>query len=710
MSGRARQRAAGAARRKSAARRARSGQILVITLLAITLLAGLIFLVYNAADQVNQRLEMQGAADAAGISGADWMARSMNVIAMDNVGISKMLSLVPVLDAQPLGTRMALEEVTAWEQCLAAQLSRGVGAAGPAGPLLTSGLEALRARMAEQRDILRPYDAFINGGGFQMELTTTYAVPGAGGAPPHGALWQAALTMDDLSHATAETAGDLAQQRAGTLGAANGASAAFLVPLRPVVPCRVGTFEDFRPTLKGTLKVTSDAADFQADGAAGGAIPDPNYPHRLGPWARLHRWRHDLLGGFVQTGQTWVPPREGGQVRGGSGHVNVGGRSVGSSARSPGGGSDPGHWQATGYREVIGYTTYGFYHWAGDHISWWAMGSGDEAPGKLRDTFYWDYVHRLADIKLNYMYPADGNGARGAAAALADFHYPQWRFLDYNQARAAVKADPNMQVTSTMFYKVEIHSSVPEGGAGWLTPGTYRTNGQYPKAIWVTRGDKKMEDPNDWGISRVGDYVWKDAYQYETTFDAELGIAETHDPVTGEVQWHPVYAVEFWVFGGIDTGGTVAVSNPANYDPADRLPVPLLLDTGGGDYDGADPDAGWRRRQFAYLGVARRSMEAPAWSRRFYNVNQIGGTLTVAQAKVFNRQSWDLWTQDWQVQLMPVTRLSPSGDAESWAGRIQQGAADPNWQPAGGLAGEVDRALQYLNAIDPTMAQAFLQH
>ena len=46
-----------------------------------------------------------------------------------------------------------------------------------------------------------------------------------------------------------------------------------------------------------------------------------------------------------------------------------------------------------------------------------------------------------------------------------------------------------------MFYKFEIHSSIPEGGPGWLSAGTYRTNGEYPKAIWVTRGDGEMEDP-----------------------------------------------------------------------------------------------------------------------------------------------------------------------------------------------------------------------
>lgn len=689
-------------------RRGRDGQILIVTLVAISLLVGLVFYVYNSVDQVNQRLEMQGAADAAAVAGGGWMARSMNVVALNNVGMSKMLSLVPILDAQPLGTRMALEEVTAWEQCLAAQLQRGVGETGASGNLLTTGLESLRSRMALQRDVLRPYNALLNGGGFSMDSVTTYAVPGAGGAPPHGTLWQAALTMEDFAHATAESAGELAQQRTGTLARADGSTAALLAPLHPTIPVRLGTFEDFRPTLKGSLRVTSDGATYVADGAAGGAISDWTYPHRLGPWARQHRWRHELYGDFIETGQTWVPPVEGGRTRGGGG-VNVGGRTVGGGARAGVSGSE-GHWQAQGYREVIGYTTYGYYHWSHDHIGWWAMGNGEQSPGRLMDTFYYDYVRRLADIKLNYMYPQDGNGARGAAATLVDIHYPQWQFTDYNQARAYALQNPNVQITSTMFYKVEISSSVPEGGAGWLTPGTFRTNGERPKAIWVTRGDRKMEDPNNWKIPKVADHIWKDKYQYETTYDPQLGIQKTYDPVTGEEQWHPVYAVEYWVFGGIDTGGSVQVTNPSNYDPADRLPVPLMLDTGVGEYDSEDADAGNRREHFAYLGVGRRQMEAPIWYRRFYAPNAVGGTVTVAQAKVFNSTSWDLWTQDWQVQLMPVTRLSPSGSPAAWAGVLQRGTSDPNWNPPAAMGAEVEKIIQYLNAIDPKMAERFLQH
>jgi hypothetical protein len=55
----------------------RAGQVLVVILLAMALLAGLLMFVYNLGDQLNRRVSTQNAADGAAISGAAWMARSM---------------------------------------------------------------------------------------------------------------------------------------------------------------------------------------------------------------------------------------------------------------------------------------------------------------------------------------------------------------------------------------------------------------------------------------------------------------------------------------------------------------------------------------------------------------------------------------------------------------------------------------------------------
>ena len=91
----------------------RKGAVLIILLTGIFILCGLFVFVLNLGDQENLRLSMQSAADSAAISGTGWMARSMNVIAMNNVTIARLISLVSVMDALPLAAEMTIAEQTA---------------------------------------------------------------------------------------------------------------------------------------------------------------------------------------------------------------------------------------------------------------------------------------------------------------------------------------------------------------------------------------------------------------------------------------------------------------------------------------------------------------------------------------------------------------------------------------------------------------------
>ncbi|MDP7288777.1 MAG: pilus assembly protein TadG-related protein, partial [Phycisphaerae bacterium] len=96
----------------------RSGAVLVMTLLGLTLLVSLVIYVYNVGDQVNKRLSLQNASDSAAVSGAGWMARSANTTAMNNVAISRLLGILPTMDSFPLASEMALSEVSEWERGL----------------------------------------------------------------------------------------------------------------------------------------------------------------------------------------------------------------------------------------------------------------------------------------------------------------------------------------------------------------------------------------------------------------------------------------------------------------------------------------------------------------------------------------------------------------------------------------------------------------
>ena len=692
----------------------RRGQVLIIALIGMGVLVGLVFYVYNAGDQINRRLEMQGAADAVAVTGAGWMARSMNVVAMNNVGEAKMISLVPVLDTQPLASAMAMEEVAAWEQALAGIVRQpriDPRASAQTETYLREGTESLRARMEVQRDILRPFAESINRPNFDMETITHWAKPGTPGSPPHGKLWRAAMTMEEFSRAAVATCGELAQQRAARMGRRDGATAAFLSPVLPEMPARLGEYMDFQPPIRGYCKVFSEYAGMRPTGGNGGAIPDMAYPHRLGPWARLHRWRH-YDSQFIETGREWVPGTPG---RGESGGVdsamsNIGGRTVGRRATSPNDRGRPGGWNRQGYSEVNAYRTYGPYWWAKDHIHWWARGTNED-PGKLRDTLYYTYLRIISDIKVDYMFPA---GGIGEITRTQEIHYPNW-IVDYPVC-VQIGSNPDNQVTSTMFYVVEIASKYPDGSPGFMTPGTFRTNGEYPIAQWVQGwyDPAWLVDANDPNchVQQVSNYVWKEESTYWTEGDPELGIRQERIPPgdpDGAAVRHTVYYYQWLFFGGIDIGGTVEVSNPANWDQFERLPVPILIDTSTGDYGGDDPDEGWRRERFMYLGVARKRTEAPVWPQKFSHVNPLEGMLTIAQAKVFNNKSWDLWTQDWRVQLAPVTKLGPESNPESWVARLVEDITS-SAQVDSVETEEVETAHQYLSSLDPEMARLYLNH
>jgi len=643
--------------RSNRARPRRRGVVLVMTLLALVLLVGLIFYVYNLSQQVNSRLSLQHSADSTAISGAVWMARSMNQVAMNNVAQTKLLASVIVLDSLPLATEMALEDATAWEAGLATQLRGGL----PSTPareaaFVRVGLESLRDRMETQRDILRAMNESIKD--FPMERLTFYADPG-GDESPYGELWRASLALSEFSQATALSSGVLAQNNAVRWGKENDAPVrtAFVTPIRPVMPSRVGTFRDFWYPLGGREAVYSDRATNASPSGGGrrsgmgGAIPDMVYPYRLGPWARLHRWREPIY-----SGGTWIP----GNVTAGSGGMAEddgvaepgGGRSVGSDAsRTQGGG---GRWT---HRQEVGYWPKGPLHWALEHLGYWAGPIYDEdgrlISGQLPDTFFSEYTNRLSRAKLRYMFFEN---------APQTIHKPNW-ITSYSRACLIAETEPET-IYQTMFYVIEIVSSVSPGSARWLTTGTFRTNvpppddtDHRPITLWV-RG---WYDPEV--LTRVGNHVWRKDSYYRVVSDPEIGIYPKDADNDGELDLQLVYRRRYYVWGGVDIGKDVEIRNPCNWPEGATLPVPLLLATNpdepDGDYDPytLDPDAGYRRRFFTFLGTAQMDTPPLIMGGAFGTGSPNGKTVAVAQAKVFNASSFDLWTQDWDAALMPVTNM-----------------------------------------------------
>ena len=174
----------------------------------------------------------------------------------------------------------------------------------------------------------------------------------------------------------------------------------------------------------------------------------------------------------------------------------------------------------------------------------------------------------------------------------------------------------------------------------------------------------------------------------------------------GQLVWQKVHMIAQYVWGGIDVGGEVEVTNPANCEDRGDLPAPILMDTSVGDYDMARPhhDLGVRRDVFTYLGVASQPDTAVTWPGRFVSANPFQGICAVTQAEIFNTTSWDLWTQDWKAQLVPVSQWS------DWMDRMVDGADD-----AAPIADEVPPEYvriihQYLSRFDEAMVNQSLHH
>ena len=720
----------------------RGGAVLIMALLGITLLVAMVFYVYNVGDKVNDRLTMQNAADSAAVSGAGWIARSMNTTAMNNVASSRVLGILPILDAFPLASEITIHEIDTIADGLDDQTDSLQALLNsihePALKASLPEMRALRDRLRAQGDIIRPFEQAINGGSFTMEQATYWRIPGASGNPPHGTIWKATRALEDYSQATLDSAGLLAQFNAGRFGKENEAQTAILIPVLPEIPNKRGTYDDFEPTIDGHVRVWGDSSgphgEMKRSGQNGGGIPDFAYFHRMGPWARMYPWRHthrkrvvtgartievrERIPGTGTTKRIKVPPgpqRRAVLARGGKSALPGKGTSARRGGRS-GNPKNDGGWRTitTGgqYRTVQrnvptykwvteGYSTYGPFYWAMRRVR-------NYSSEYLPDTNFGEYTDRIANIKLDYMFPGKG------PKAPQTIHYANW-ITDYAKAHELSQI-PETRITETILYYFDIASSVPETSSDFLSDGTYRTNG----GLALMSRSRGWHDPATFDGHRpdaklVCNYIWKSTDTYETTEDPEIGIEYKGGPtdpdtgIPGDPVFQKVYVIEYAMFGAIDVGGDIAVANPFNWSDSeyDDLPAPILINTDDfEDYDSQNPDVdlGVRWSNFSFLALSKRSNDAPFWPQRFRGANPTEATTTLAQAKVFNNTSWGLWTQEWQVQLTPVTRWS------DWTDRIEYDLSQTPMTQGAVRQDDLREILEYLRALPSDMAEKFIRH
>lgn len=621
---------------------------MIITLLAVFLLAGLILYVLNLGQQVHHRTQTQNAADATVEAASKWTARQMNTIARNNAGIARYIAAVDVLDAAPQAAEYTLLEHEAFRDRLALQLGGTLGS-NPANlyrvldDLLYAFLEEIEAEIDDIRPVVNLFRSI------DVEQMTHYN----GG---NGYLWQSMYAMDQMNQAIADNFGAMVQHAgisAADANLGNTNAAAVLLPLDPTLPHERGRFNDFEiPVRRGMLP---PHADDRAD--------------NRGPWDTVYGWR-DVIGYYE--GGTFVP----GSIAPAGG---ASGRNVGLS-RGPGGNG-----RVVGAQFIpIGYTTYG-------PQSWMIRRFGAYIGNRLQNTRMDWYLNRIANHKLRYLWPNDlppinANAGRPTVTIRPDggSHFnnpmrgrsndvfvPDWR-TSFDEAVAIAEAG-TPEIKETAYFVVEIKSRYPPDHSSFLSNGSWTTvnngNQQDSPRLTIQRG---WVDPRRWNVEQTGQWVWRDDWQYEVYGDSSIGITQIPRPDNAPDDWvaptQTVYRVDHFIFAGVNVGDPANITNPyEGFNPdSDDAPAPIDI-----DHNRVSPLEQDRINHLSFLAVVRRSDEPQSWPTRFRGGKPYNNMVAMAQANVFNNHSWDMWTQMWHGQLQPITYYR-----EVWLNRISEQMGD----------------------------------
>ncbi|MHB1157204.1 MAG: pilus assembly protein TadG-related protein [Phycisphaerales bacterium] len=621
------------------------GVVMILTILAMILLVSLVLFTLNMGQQVDRRADAQTSADAAAVAGATWVARSMNVVAMNNLAMSRDIALVCVMDSMPTASRFALVEQTAMHDALRDQLSRGLDTSGGGPAQLTAQLNTLMndylAQLQDEMDQLTPVDQFFR----QNDMTpiTWYNPPSSG----HGALWRQMTALDELNQATLESIGNTSQTAAVQGGHATQTreqhADAFVTPLVPTLPAQRGSFADFqRPVKFGLLPA---AVDHPTD--------------NRGPYDTVFGFHALVRPGTFTPGDSDV-------VQGGHGGVPIGSGAGSIGTWTPGPPTAYHTWGSFG--QLLGEVeSFSFAHLRNSRLAWW--------------------TRMLSLAKLHYLWPNDSpyliDNTRSAWPP-RDVYEPQW-ITDFNQAAAEAAAG---KVNETAFFVVEIKSRYPTNDADFMSPGSWALvtdGGQLQPRIVRTNG---WTDPRTWTAQQITDYGWRDAWQYTAWFDSTIGLTPLLDQQGNPVA-QPVYRIDHYYFAGANLGP--AYVNPDPFQGFDATsggaPAPTDLDHNLVPRDAANFQG--RRQYLTFLGTAMTDRVPPTWPSRFTGTTPSPVMLAMAQAQVFNNHSWDLWTPMWRTQLQPIT------DVTAWAQTMTA--------PGSGGSSElnpttVQTAQQYLSA------------
>jgi len=264
----------------------------------------------------------------------------------------------------------------------------------------------------------------------------------------------------------------------------------------------------------------------------------------------------------------------------------------------------------------------------------------------------------------------------------------------------------------------ESHPWQPENPADVVAPFPPPSSGPWPvkrntsRPIPNTFTTGTMNQPDLSGFTRATQSyegadprraVWYRVVPQRTAHYPQLGIFAPHPPVHPdgspwpwtEAEKKTYFSVTLIRFNGAELENDETLSR-AYLPPAGQTPnlAPILFGSEG-DNLAANISA-----RFTFNGFAYRDGRVHQWAVRFVNPNPIESLVCYAQARVYNRYSWDLFTQHWKVKLMRADRWN------ELIPELDKGLPNEAGEVAGVLTPErMDPVRQMLSAYSPDFAK-----
>ena len=129
-----------------------------------------------------------------------------------------------------------------------------------------------------------------------------------------------------------------------------------------------------------------------------------------------------------------------------------------------------------------------------------------------------------------------------------------------------------------------------------------------------------------------------------------------------------------------------------------ELPRPHVLNS---SWDGMTEAR--MKDEWSWLGFCWRSGRAKVWPKWFVNTVPGGQMIAVARARLYNPTSWDMFTQDWRVMMIPVGRM------DDW---LDGTAGTPDPALLGGLlsANDVAPVIDFFRSVPPDLHEELITH